>query len=125
MIALLIIAGYLAIAAITIRWAFIEVSSDDPSDVDIDEFAVSIITGLFWPLAGLFTGGRWLLKRTLFKETKAQKRVRTQREQDQERLLTLRTLKKDAPDLLSDRDRQEMRDLEEKLSHRRSGRYYL
>jgi hypothetical protein len=122
-IGFLIFAGYLVAAAVTIRMTFIAMSGDEPSD-DIDEYVVSVVTGMFWPLAALFVGGRWLLKRTLFKETKAQKRVRTERERDQERLLTLRALKKDAPDLLSERERQEMRDLENKLNHRHSNRYY-
>lgn len=123
---LLITVGYIVVGLVTVRVTYILLNKNiggGEEGRDTDEVAMSSFAGIFWPLAALLFGGYYLFKHTLFKETKAQKASRTKREEDQARLVTLRTLKKEAPDLLSEMDLKEIKDLEYRLE-RRTRRYY-
>lgn len=123
---LLITVGYIVVGLVTVRVTYILLNKNiggGEEGRDTDEVAMSSFAGIFWPLAVLIFGGYHLLKRTLFKETKAQKATRLRKEADQARLVTLRTLKKEAPDLLSEMDLKEIKDLEYRLE-RRTRRYY-
>lgn len=122
----LIIAGYIVVGLVTVRvtYTLLNKSNGGFDGYDVDEVATSSFIGVAWPLAVLIFGGYYLFRHTLFKETKAQKATRTKREEDQARLVTLRALKKDAPDLLSEQDLKEMRDLERRLEARRGRGYY-
>lgn len=122
----LIIAGYIVVGLVTVRVTYTLLNKSNGGDdgYDTDEVAASCFTGLLWPLVGLGFGGYYLFKHTLFRETKAQKATRVKREEDQARLVTLRALKKDAPDLLSKQDIKEMRDLEHRLEGRTRRHYY-
>lgn len=122
----LIIAGYIVAGLVTVRvtYTLLNKFNGGLDGHEFDEVATSSIIGVFWPLAVLIFGGHYLFKHTLFRETKAQKATRVKREEDQARLVTLRALKKDAPDLLSKQDIREMRDLEDRLERRRRRDYY-